>query len=482
MPLRPDPSTETLQYLAELLGLNVNPLWTRAISGAVNPSSALGPAAAGVNVGTSAILGPTFDAGLDSLFGVQGQSPETQIPFLDQLQGVTMVGPETPLSPREQELSFTDPLTSFGGFNPLDAALGGYNLYQGFQDVANSDLPIPYRALSGAQTGLQAFDTINQVRALDPITRLGALFSSAPATTGTALAPAAANAAPGAAQAPGVDYLGGAGTALGLAATGYDISNILNDPDLSRTQQVGRSGRAVADLIMSLAIPYYGPAKAISAIGQQLEGSGSPQVRGLGRTLDYAAEPAGAKAFWDVVTGMRSPRAAFKAHGGWEGLTLDAMGPVGLILRGLGVNLPFLHHTPTTGTTFRKEVSRLFDQIPELRGTDTSRFNMEGGVEAYNAFSVEARTTAEAIARNLGPLSPTFTKQAADRQAAYTGQLANILLNRFGESLTTFGPALLQSFQPQETPTAPAGGFSSLLSAAVAKMAGRPNLVSRTVS
>src|SRR5262249_44156827 len=130
------------------------------------------------------------------------------------------------------------------------------------------------------------------------------------------------------------------------AGLGYGLSQIASDPNLSTGQKVGHSVRGGTDAALAALVPYYGAGKAVNIVGKQLERSGSPQVRGAGRALDYAVEPSGAKGFWDVVQGDKSPAKAFSSNGGLEGLTLDMMGPVGIVLRGLGVRLPFLSSTP----------------------------------------------------------------------------------------------------------------------------------------
>lgn len=252
----------------------------------------------------------------------------------------------------------------------------------------------------------------------------------AKAASGAQLGTQALGAAGTLGGAPGLANLAGiAGRGLGLGLSAYNIYNTATDPRLSRAQQVGHSGRGVADAIMSLAIPYYGIGKAVSALGQHFQGSGSPQVRGLGRTIDYGVEPAGAKAFWNVLQGDLSPKAAFKRQGGLEGLTLDMMGPIGLIMRGLGVKLPFLSHTPTTGTMFRREADRLLSQFPALQGTDTSRYNIP--LDAYNALPLDVRTRARSLADQLIGYAPS----AKSNPEAYAIQLQNMLLNRFGANL-----------------------------------------------
>ena len=223
--------------------------------------------------------------------------------------------------------------------------------------------------------------------------------------------------------------IGAVPAALGAGALGYNLAQIAGNENLSTGQKVGHSGHLATDVGMSLVPvvgPFYALAKIASALGQHLQGSGSPQVRGLGRSIDYVAEPAGAKAFWSTVQGDKSPREAWKAQGGAEGLMLDTMGPVGIILRGLGVKLPFLHDEPTTGTIFRNELSQIMKQIPQLKGSDTSKYNIDQGV--YEALTPEAKAAGAALGALLMGESPTGAKN----KDAYGIQAQNVVLNRYG--------------------------------------------------
>jgi hypothetical protein len=251
----------------------------------------------------------------------------------------------------------------------------------------------------------------------------------------------------------------GLGAAAGLAGTGYNISQIANNPNLSTQQKVGHSGRAATDALLSLLIPYYGAAKAVQVVGQLLERSGSPQVRGAGTALDYAAEPGGAKAFWSVAQGDKSPKAA--AKGGDKQFILDLLGPLGIIARGTGTGqkvasgienygpIPFggklmgmlgIGSKPTTGTQFRHELGSLFDRIPALKGIDLSKYNMPTGGYGQYAPGVYDK------AMQAGSAFAGRTADAARNPAAYSLQGANILLNKYGNQLPS---VLAQLMQPK---------------------------------
>jgi len=252
--------------------------------------------------------------------------------------------------------------------------------------------------------------------------------------------------------------LGNLGKLGGYAGAGYGIYKIATDPNLSTKEKVGQSARAATDVVLS-SLPvvgqFYGAARALGLVGQHLEGSGSPQVRGLGRTLDYAAEPAGAKGFWDVVTGSRSPKAAFKAQGGAEGLMLDTMGPVGLIMRGLGVHLPGLYHEPTKGTQFRSGLQQAFKQLklPDFNRADKNVYNISE--EKMNSFSAVDRSAAMRMAEMLAPQMPGYSSNPE----AYKVQAFAILLNTLGsgvdDSLNQLLPQLQGDAQAAPAPAQP---------------------------
>lgn len=267
---------------------------------------------------------------------------------------------------------------------------------------------------------------------------------------GAGLAGTGANVAGKLSGTPALSTLGkGVGAGLGLASGAYGAYNAATDPDLSRTQQVGHSGRAVADTLMGVLIPYYGVAKALSIVGQVLGRSKSPQIAGAGRAVDQAAEPAGAKAFWNVAQGDMSPKAAL-SKAGPEGLVTDMLGPLGAILKGIGADkkvsrgimdfgpVPFggkalsmlgIGSKPTTGTSFRNEVGSVFDRIPALKGTDTGAYNID--MTKYNGLPQAVRDAAMRIGTQLAGTTPS----AKSNPNAYAIQIQNMLLNRFGANL-----------------------------------------------
>jgi hypothetical protein len=277
----------------------------------------------------------------------------------------------------------------------------------------------------------------------------------------------------GAGAALGSDTLSGlgqgVGTAAGLAATGYNVFDIATNDDLSRAQQVGKSGHAIADAAASYWIPYYGWAKAVNGIGKILSNSGSPQVSAAGRTLDYATEPAGAKGFWSVVEGDASPKAAYKQMGGPKGFVLDAMGPLGAVARGVGFDdklaggvmdygpVPFggkamkmfgIGKPPTHGTMFRDELGTIFDKMG-IKGVDYSKYNVAD----------PAKYTPEQMqyADRLGRLAASYSPQAkANPKNQYHTQAAGILLNS-GQDLASIADRVVQQFEAAPDGVLPSG-------------------------
>lgn len=268
---------------------------------------------------------------------------------------------------------------------------------------------------------------------------------------GASLAGTGANVAGKLSGTPALSSLGqGLGTALGAATTGYNLYNTATNPNLSTKQKAAHSGGSVADLIFSTLFPAYGAGKALQAVGAIMERSGSPQVRGAGRSVDYAVEPAGAKSFLDVLRADKSPKAAFNAQGGPRGLVLDLLGPLGIIARGTGAGdkvargvmdygpIPFggklasmlgFGSKPTTGTSFRREAGSIFDKIPQLKGVNTSRYNIDP--TTYAGLPQAVKDNATAMSQRLAALAP----HAASNPQAYQNQIAAMLLNRFGANL-----------------------------------------------
>lgn len=267
-----------------------------------------------------------------------------------------------------------------------------------------------------ARYGLQGAITLWPIFSGGATTRQKAMGGASLATSGAQIAGKVGGS-------PGLAALGGAGSkALGAAGVGLGIYDTATNEHLSTKQKAGHSNQLAGEAALSAFVPYAGLGVLAKHIIGAMEGSKSPQVSGVGKGLAYPARPV--EGLLSVLSGDLSPRAAGNRM---VAQARDTPGLKALInpvfdFFGLGTK-------PTTGTQFRNQVRSLFDQIPALRGTDTSQYNIDP--TAYNSLSPQAREQALAIA---GKLSPIASKSAANPEA-YKIQLANILLNRFGNQI-----------------------------------------------
>lgn len=249
------------------------------------------------------------------------------------------------------------------------------------------------------------------------------------AFAGASLAGTGTKAIGAATGSPAISSIGkGFGTALGLAGTGHGVYQTATDPNLSTTQKAGHANQLAGEAALSIGVPYAGLAILAKHLIGAMEGSKSPQVSGIGKGLAYPARPV--EGLLSVLSGDLSPKAAGNRMVSQARNTPGLKSLINPVFDFFGLGTK-----PSQGTQFRNQIQSLFNQIPALKGTNTSNYNMAGGVNAYNAYSPQARASAEAIARTLGPLSPTFKKQDAAGQASYIGQIANILLNQHGNSV-----------------------------------------------
>lgn len=234
------------------------------------------------------------------------------------------------------------------------------------------------------------------------------------------------------------------GPALGAAALGYNLNELIKTKGLTTQQKAGQSGRLVADTALSATIPYYALAKAVQAVGNELQKSGSPQVRGVGRVASYAAEPAGAGAFWNVATGMNSPRDAIKRAGGFQGALLDTMGPVGLIMRGIGADLPLMNQVPTKGAQFEKALYKLLNFDKYLGTGQTVRTQNIGRTGPTAQEIAQWGPAAMSLATGLGPVLGLLAGAGNTPQLspAYQQRAGNVLLRNFGANLPTVAPQI----------------------------------------
>lgn len=276
------------------------------------------------------------------------------------------------------------------------------------------------------------------------------------AASGFALAdsdtPAATKAGAGLNLARGADSLAGspvtgamgsyAGPALAGAAAIPAIAQIAGS-DLSNKRKAAESAKVATDVGISL-IPvvgqFYGAARAAQALGQHMQTSGSPQVRAGGRAIDYAVEPGGAKAFWNAILGRPGPM--FGAEGPAKALTLDMMGPVGVVSRAVGFDPTFgvLDSGPRSkGGKFRAELNALVNSKVKPLGNLDVEGKFEMSPEEHAKFSDQAKQYAE----TLGAVLTGATSKRGNRD--YSIQASNVLLNNLGEDVLTKGPEALKA-------------------------------------
>lgn len=257
---------------------------------------------------------------------------------------------------------------------------------------------------------------------------------------------------------PGASTLGGA---AGVAGTALTLADILREDDLSTFDKIGQGTGTAFDALASFTIPYYGPAKLVSGIGNALSRSGSPQVAGLGRALEHTGSPGGADIFAAGVRG-HAPWEYLDTKTAHESFILDLLGPLGTIAKGMGKGdkvaeavtnfgpvpfggkaLEFFAHEPTEGTKWRTGVANVFKRIPGFEtfsgGADRT-YNMDP--ETLAKFDPKDVAAATQLARLAAPAAARY----GDKQSAYIDQVRNMLLNLYGHpgELTAKLPAALE--------------------------------------
>lgn len=385
-----NPQSDALRYIAELLGLNLNPLIPRIASGGLNPTSTLGPAFAGTNILNTAVVNPTAAWLADQAFGNSGIPLDSSL-----LGGVEMVGPSTPLSPREAQILFPSgniPASFQNNGSLLGGALGLYGVSGGVQNVLNSDLPAPYRAFQGIQSGLGLVNAFNQLRG--PVTNLASSISG-PVTNlasyiGSLFPGGGAAAAPSVAPAVASTATSGIGGAL---------------PSLAEALP------SLATAGLSLGAGIGGTKAAEAAFGRSTE-----QSLGSG-----AGAGAGALAGSIILPGIGTVLGALL--GGFGGGGLGSL----------------FHSVPTTGTRFRDALGQILDSAG-ASGIDTSQYNISE--EELAGLSDEAKAGATALGAYLGSFAPKFK----NGPTAFAYQAAAILMNNIGEQSFDFARQTFQKY------------------------------------
>lgn len=150
----------------------------------------------------------------------------------------------------------------------------------------------------------------------------------------------------------------------------------------------------------------------------------------------------------DIIRGRKNIRGAI-GDNPIENALLDTMGPVGVIFRGLGKNLPFIHNEPTTGTKFRDEFGRMVTKIPGFKDFSVGNYNEPKG--GYTQFSPEALAAADELAGFLVPYSPS----GKTNLEAYKLQARNLLLSKYGNDIVKRVAEARTAQAPQATPASP---------------------------
>lgn len=256
---------------------------------------------------------------------------------------------------------------------------------------------------------------------------------------------------------------GGLGLGAGAAGFGLNLANLAKS-NLSTRDKVGEGVGGAFDLGASYAIPYYGQAKLVSALGKHFQRSGSPQVRGVGRAAEQVGEPRGAAMFARGIRGHGPWEAGGNVRDSSRDFVLDLLGPLGVALQGAGIGnkvaknimdygplpgagwamkkLGLGAHEPTQGTKFRRTMEAVFKRLP---GFET----FEGGASKNYDLGADQLAKLDqrdvAAATQLAKLVVPLSKEAERSPEAYTNQLRNMLLNMYshpGELTTKLKPAL----------------------------------------
>jgi len=289
--------------------------------------------------------------------------------------------------------------------------------------------------------------TDQQLSPSDALSALLALLALSSDTETPSKALAGARLASQAGQYAGVPGAGAIGGAAGAAGFGLTLADLASRDDLSTMDKVGQGVGGAFDLGASALIPYYGLSKLAAGVGGALSKSSSPQVSALGRTVNWAAEPGGAKMFNASIRGQ-NPFKGASTHDIGEELTLDLLGPIGAVLRGVGLGgkvasglmdygplpgmgqvLKLFGGEPTEGTKFRSGIASAFKRIPGFEtfagGADRTYDMTPEALAKFDPKDVAAATT---LARLAAPAATRY----GDKQSAYLDQVRNMLLNLYG--------------------------------------------------
>lgn len=255
--------------------------------------------------------------------------------------------------------------------------------------------------------------------------------------------------------------LSGAASAAGLGLTLADIAS----SDMTTKQKIGYGTQAGADVALSAAPvigPFYALSRIFAGVGNQLQRSGSPQVRGAGRAISHVGEPHGATALRTTLRG-ENPWKGMSTRDIGEDLTIDLLGPLGSALKGAGLDrkvagaimdygplpgfgqfLKMFGGTPTHGTQFRHVLNQVIGKAGFEDFKGTSQYNMDP--EAWAKIDPKTRDAATVLGYTLASVTPQFKKNPY----AYGIQAQNVLLNQYGDKVQEHAARILKDTKPED--------------------------------
>lgn len=426
-------SAAGLQYIAQLLGLNANPMMLRGLAGLLNPSTLAGPQYAAANVGASVVPVITR-AFMDRLVATMtGRSTANMIPLTALAQGIEMVGSGAPLMPGEAELMFPrgEVPASFGGGLTPGTALGALGTGYGLYNLATSDAPAPVRAVQGAQTALGSVNTARSISpafdnlAGDFTTNLGdavGLGSGIPAGVSMIAPEAALTAGEAALMFPGgsipASFGGAAPAAVEAPAAVADVGGGLGS--------LGGLGTSLASAGAGFAGTKGGTMAAEAAFGPSTEqGYGSMAGGGAGAAGGAAVGTA-------LLPGI--------------GTVLGALvGGVAGALGGGGIGSIWSDVSLSPGGQFRRGLSDVVNQVPSLGNLqvdDENFYNMDE--EKFRTFTPQAQQASFGLGHYLSSFLGRYGENKGEKANDYGIQASNVLLNNLGDDV---GNTALGTFQ-----------------------------------
>lgn len=250
----------------------------------------------------------------------------------------------------------------------------------------------------------------------------------------------------------GGDVGGQVGQGLGSLGGQYAAENLLNTGATyaSGPASAASSAASTGSSGFASSVPWAALATASRIGGKELQESGSPQVRGLGRTMYKAGAPFTYKQIDPVLATKDPVKFLFDEEGALAGAANSALsgGPaVQAVLEGIGIDFNPVRDIfgigkpPTTGTQFGNQLEQI------LPGMDVQgyRQGIEGAPnpeDLVERFGPEAFETAGALGDLFASPSGVSQENPGKR---YGVQAMNVLLGNMGRDVVDQGPALARA-------------------------------------